>query len=145
MGFSHETRNLQTFSSSSPIFYVEVVSPCNSLPFYPLDINILRSSHPGVFLKKGVLRNFAKFTGKYLCQSLFLNKVATLFKKWDSGTDIFLWILISKNTFFTWHLWTTASVLIYSDTKISVIPFFNNNFPKMLRCIHFDVLQVWWS
>ena len=27
-------------------------------------------------LKKGVLRNFAKFTGKHLCQSLFFNKVA---------------------------------------------------------------------
>ena len=25
---------------------------------------------------KGVLRNFAKFKGKHLCQSLFLNKVA---------------------------------------------------------------------
>ena len=30
------------------------------------------------FCKKGVPRNFAKFTGKQLCQSLFLNKVAGL-------------------------------------------------------------------
>ena len=29
-------------------------------------------------MKKGVLRNFAKFTGKPLCQSLFFNKVAGL-------------------------------------------------------------------
>ena len=29
-------------------------------------------------MKKGVLKNFAKFTGKHLCQSLFLNKVAEL-------------------------------------------------------------------
>ena len=29
-----------------------------------------------VLLKKAVLRNFAKFTGKHLCQSLFFNKVA---------------------------------------------------------------------
>ena len=35
-----------------------------------------RSSRPEVFCKKGVLRNFAKFTGKHLCQSLFFNKVA---------------------------------------------------------------------
>ena len=28
--------------------------------------------------KKGVLKNFAKFTGKHLCQSLFFNKVAGL-------------------------------------------------------------------
>ena len=29
-------------------------------------------------LKKGVLRNFAKFWGKHLCQCLFFNKVAGL-------------------------------------------------------------------
>ena len=27
------------------------------------------------YVRKGVLRNFAKFTGKHLCQSLFVNKV----------------------------------------------------------------------
>ena len=31
-----------------------------------------------MFYKKDVLRNFAKFTGKHLCQSLFFNKVASL-------------------------------------------------------------------
>ena len=31
-----------------------------------------------MFYKKGVLRNFARFTGKHLCQGLFLNKVAGL-------------------------------------------------------------------
>ena len=45
-----------------------------------------RSSRPEMFCKKGVLRNFAKFTGKHLRQSLFFNKVegfrpATLLKK----------------------------------------------------------------
>ena len=39
-------------------------------------IKKIRSSCPEVFCKKGVPKNFAKFTGKYLCQSLFLNKVA---------------------------------------------------------------------
>ena len=29
-------------------------------------------------VKKDVLRNFAKLTGKHLCQSLFFNKVASL-------------------------------------------------------------------
>ena len=37
-----------------------------------------RSSRPEVFCKKGVLRNFAKFTGKHLCQRLFFNKAAGL-------------------------------------------------------------------
>ena len=48
-------------------------------------------------LRKSVLRNFAKFTGKQLCQSLFLNKVPGLkpatFWKGDSDTSVFLWIL----------------------------------------------------
>ena len=29
-------------------------------------------------MEKYVLKNFANFTGKYLCQSLFVNKVAGL-------------------------------------------------------------------
>ena len=53
-----------------------------------------RSSHSRCSIKKGVLKNFAKFTGKHLCQSLFFNKFAglrpaTFFKK-GSGTGIFL-------------------------------------------------------
>ena len=47
-----------------------------------------RSSHQRYSIKKGVLRNFAKFTWKYLCQGLFLIKMqvlglkpATLLKK----------------------------------------------------------------
>ena len=39
-----------------------------------------RSSRQKVFYKKGVLRNFTKFTGEHLCQSLFFNKVAGLVK-----------------------------------------------------------------
>ena len=35
-----------------------------------------RSGRPEVVCKKGVLRNFAKFIGKHLCQSLFFNEVA---------------------------------------------------------------------
>ena len=40
--------------------------------------HIGKSSRPEVFCKKGVLRNFAKFTEKHLCQSLFSNEVADL-------------------------------------------------------------------
>ena len=35
-----------------------------------------RNSHPKVFCKEGVLKNFTKFTGKHLCSSLVFNKVA---------------------------------------------------------------------
>ena len=45
-----------------------------------------RSSHQRCSVKKGVLRNYTKFTGKHLCQGLFFSKVtglrsATLLKK----------------------------------------------------------------
>ena len=41
-----------------------------------MQYKIFKSSRPEVLSKKGVLRNFTKFTGKHLCQSLFFNKVA---------------------------------------------------------------------
>ena len=34
---------------------------------------VVRSSQQSCSVKKGVLRNFAKFSGKHLCQSLFFN------------------------------------------------------------------------
>ena len=37
-----------------------------------------RSSHQRCSMKKEVLGNLSKFTGKHLCQSLFSNKVAVL-------------------------------------------------------------------
>ena len=56
-----------------------------------------RSSRPDVFWKSGALRNFAKFTGKHLCQGLFFNKFAgwhlQLYEKRDPGTSDFLGIL----------------------------------------------------
>ena len=48
----------------------------------------MQKQPPDVFCKKVVLRNFAKFTGKYLCQTLYFNKVAQVF-----------FCEISKNTF----------------------------------------------
>ena len=52
-----------------------------------LTIEILWSSHLKVFYKKGVLKIFAKFTGKNLCHSLFFNKVISQ-----------AWNLIKKET-----------------------------------------------
>ena len=37
-----------------------------------------RGSHQRCSVRKGVLRNFAEFTGKHLCQVLFYKKVAGL-------------------------------------------------------------------
>ena len=57
------------------------------LPEFALEsfYEIVQKQPLDVFCKESVLKNFAKFTGKHLCQSLFFNKVAgrpaTLFKK----------------------------------------------------------------
>ena len=65
--------------------------------------------------KKGILRNFKKFTGKQLCQSLFFNKVAELRPATLLKNEILAQVFscefceISKNTFLTEHLWAAAS------------------------------------
>ena len=51
----------------------------------------IRSSRPEVFCKKGVLRNFAKVTGKHLSQRIFLNKVAGQFSFF---TEHLRWLLL---------------------------------------------------
>ena len=45
--------------------------------FVPCSENVQKQP-PELFFQKGILRNFTKLTGKYLCQSLFFNKVAGL-------------------------------------------------------------------
>ena len=41
-------------------------------------MGIFTGSRSEVFCKKGIITCFVKFTGKYLCQRLFFNKVALL-------------------------------------------------------------------
>ena len=65
-------------------------------------------------MKKGVLKNFAKSTGKHLCQSLFFNKVAGLtciFIKKETLAQVSSseFCEIFKNTFFIEDLRATAS------------------------------------
>ena len=72
---------------------------------------IYRSSHRRCSVRKGVGRTFTKFTGKHLCQSLFLIKLQAC--------------EISKNSFFTEHLRATASVL-----KMQFLSFCRSKYPK---------------
>ena len=51
-----------------------------------------------VFCRKSALRNFAKLTVKHLYQSLFFKKLC-----YSEFCEI------SKNSFFTKHIWATAS------------------------------------
>ena len=65
--------------------------------------------HQRCSMKKGVLRNLAKFTGKHLCQRFFFNKVAGQacnFIKKESLAQVFSceFCQISKNNFLTEHL-----------------------------------------
>ena len=78
-----------------------------------------RSSRLDVFCRKGILRNFAKFTGKHLCQSLFFNKVAGAacnFIKKETLAQVFSceFCEISKNTFF----YRTPPVALSEDNTI---------------------------
>ena len=65
----------------------------------------------GVLLKKGVLKNFTKFTGKHLCQRPLLPGACSFIKK-ETLAQVFSWEYcgIFKNTFLIEHLQTTASV-----------------------------------
>ena len=63
--------------------------------FWKPDSCLPRCSYLEVFSKKGVLKYFAKFIGKYMYLSLFFNEAAglrptTLLKKRGSGTGAFL-------------------------------------------------------
>ena len=92
-----------------------------------------RSSQRRCSVRKSFLGNFAKFTGKHLCQSLFLNKVARNF---------------SKNTFFTEHLWSTASGLAVQPHLVFQCAFSSKvdvNFVlKMYEWSLIKVWNIWW-
>ena len=105
-------KNLKSHKKVMEFFFSKVVG-----------YNLFRSSHWRCSIKKGVLRNFAKSTGKHLCQTLFFNKIAGLrpllkhFIKKESLAQIFSceFCEISKNTIFTEHLRTTASTYLRKD------------------------------
>ena len=61
---------------NSKLISVPLTSKINTGILLPQAIS--RRSHRTCSIKKWVLRNFAKFTGKHLCQSIAFNKVAGL-------------------------------------------------------------------
>ena len=83
---------------------------------------LFRSSHRRCSVRKGVLRNFAKFTEEHLCQSLFFNKVrpkACNFIKKETLSQVFSFAFcgISKYTFFIEHLRATASAFSLKESE----------------------------
>ena len=63
-----------------------------------------RSNRPEVFCKKGALRNFIKFTGKHLCQSLIFNKVLLKMRLWHRCFPM-NFVKFLRTPFFIEHLW----------------------------------------
>ena len=63
---------------------------------------ITERRHLEVFCKKGVFRNFTKFTGKHQCQSLFFNKVAGLRPHTCFPVNF---VKFLRTSFFIEHLW----------------------------------------
>ena len=83
----------------------------------------LRSSRPEVFCKKGVLRTFAKFTGKHLCQSCGPQACNFIKKKlWHRCFPV-NFAKFLRTPFLTEYLWATASELFTTyfgiDTKLT--------------------------
>ena len=84
---------------------------------------ICRSSHRRCSLRKGVLRNFVKFTGKHVCQSLLFNKVAGL----RSAT------LLKKKL---WHRCFPMNFAKFLRT-----PLLRNISGRLLMCLTFHSIQ----
>ena len=82
--------------------------------------HLFRSSRSQMFFKIGVLKNFAIFTGKSLCWSLFLIKL--LKRNTNTGFSCEK-CKIFKNTFFTEHLSPAASVSFrYHSSHTKILP-----------------------
>ena len=66
----------------------------------------MRSSRPEVFFKKAVLRNYAKFTGKHLCQRLWCMCFPVNFVKFPRApifTEHLRWLLLNNQQIFRFH------------------------------------------
>ena len=97
------TEMYKVFNNMSPTI-LNGIFASRATPYNLSKLLVSEAATRGVLWKKGVLRNFAKFTGKHLCRSLFLIKLQAsglqLYQKRNSGTVVFLWTLRnSKNTF----------------------------------------------
>ena len=83
----NEATNLRIYNSNTITVFSNAIASSAQIQDQTLTIIIKsRSSHRRYSVRKGVLRTFAKFTEKHLCQGLFFSKVAgfkpaTLFKK----------------------------------------------------------------
>ena len=105
----HTSENLFYTTAPNACFRISVIfleREKQKIFFIAPEVVVLRCS-----VKKDVLKNFTKFTGKHLCQSLSFNKGAG-FSLRETLVQVFpceFW-KIFKNSFFTEHLWATISI-----------------------------------
>ena len=89
-------------------------------------VNLKNISHRRCSLRKGVLRNFAKFIWKHLCQS-YRSEACNFIKK-EILAQVFSceFCEILKSTFYTEYLWATAfDCSKYASGDYAINPFFH--------------------
>ena len=117
--------------------------------FLRKQLTAFKNSHPEVFCKKGVLRNFTKFTGKHLCQNLFFNKVAwlspaTSFKKrlWHRCFPV-EFCEISKNIFLhRTHLKAASELLPLNSNISSIINWHGSKYASQPQSFYSRVFDI---
>ena len=75
-----------------------------------------RSSHKRCCVKTGILKNFANFTGKHLCWSLF--SPFFFLRTWLSLADVFIFILFYSLKPFKKLLYLHLLFKVFSEGKI---------------------------
>ena len=120
--------------ASYKTYFAKMVNPIKTLVQFSIVFQRSSDKEPRcvkkqllqVFYEKGVLKNFAKFPGKHLCQIPFFNKVsglraAFLLKKrlWRRCFPV-NFAEIFKKTFFTDYLQIVASVCLPSGNNLNV-------------------------
>ena len=125
------------------VWLFQIVNPfaSNEQHFRQLFIYLFffRSNRPEVFCKKGALRNFIKFTGKHLCQSLIFNKVLLKMRLWHRCFPMnfvkFLRTPFLQNT--SGRLLLTQSYVVFIQAILSkaILPVL----PILL-----SLLSLWW-
>ena len=97
-----------------------------------------------MFCKKGVQRNFTKFTGKHLCLSLFFNKVAglrsaTLLKKRLRRRCFPVnFVKFLRATFYKEHLWWLLLTILFGFYFIATFLRSFNQLQNHLKFYNFD-------
>ena len=99
-----------------------------------------RSSRPELFLGKGVLKIYSKFTGEYLCRSVISIKLQLDWNQalaWVFSSEFAAY---SEKIFSTEHIWMAASGALFLETLTDLILSSQLKNDYQSDCKHFQVL-----